>query len=300
MNRQDACDALLTWCSETGSGPLAAFKAASAHLGLAAWPAARALSQLGHVEFDYDNGRYSAAPTTLTTVPGLPGRLLLTGARPSGLLEQFAQAAAAGEADIDVSREPCHQFGSGPSTLYIDGDAADAAAFAQATGIAFCPQAHRLIADRLPAAVDAVAAHTPDDRFPHAKVDPYDLRARWDQPARDHSPGLWLYRTWGGLRTMVLFSHDGTALRALDSAYGPYLVDRPDDADPLVEYRQAHHLLIVYAAAPLPALHARAACLCSGRMPVRRDVAPGVAHDHYLNVDADTASSILESLGVAA
>jgi len=300
VNRQDAHDALLAWCSETGSGTLDAFKAACAHLQLPVWPTARALSQLGHVEFDYDTGRYAAAPVTLTTVPGLPGRLLLTGARTSGLLDELARAAADGDADFDVSREPCHQFGAGPSTLYIDGDAADAAQFAQAAGIGFCPQAHRLIADRLPDATDAVWAHTPDDRFPHAKIDPYDLRARWDLPARDHTPGLWLYRTFGGRRTMVLFHADRATVRAADSAYGPYLMDRPDDADPLIEYRQAHHLLIVLCTAPLPALHARAACLCSGRLPVRRDVAPGVAHDHYLNVDPDTAERVLSSLGVTA
>lgn len=300
MNRQDAHDTLLVWCSETGSGSLSAYRAACAHLDLAPWRVARALSQLGHVEFDYDTGRYAAAPTTLTTVPGLPGRLLLTGARPSGLLEHLARAAADGDADIDVSREPCHQFGTGPSALYVDGDAADAADFARAAGIDFCPHAHRLIADRLPDAADAAVAHTPDDRFPHAMIDPYDLRARWDRSARDHLPGLWDYRTFGGRRDMVLFSDDRPAMLALDSAYGPYMMDRPDDADPLAEYRAAHHLLVVLDAAPLPALHARAACLCSGRMPVRRDVAPGVAHNHYVNVDPDTASSILRSLGVPA
>jgi hypothetical protein len=300
VNRQDAHDALLTWCSETGSGTLAAYKAACAHLGLAAWPTAHALSQLGHVEFDDDSGRYAAAPTTLTTVPGLPGRLLLTGARPHGLLEDLATAASAGEADFDVSREPCPQFGAGPSTMYVDGDPADAVEFAADAGIAFCPQAHRLIADRLPVASAAVVAHTPDDRFPHAKVDPYDLRVRWDRPARDHSPGLWLYRTFGGRRTMVLFETDSQPLRTLDGAYGPYLMNRPADADPLIEYRSAHQLLIVLDSAPLPPLHARAACLCSGRLPIRRAVAPDVAHDHYLNVDAHTASTVLESLGAVA
>jgi hypothetical protein len=50
----------------------------------------------------------------------------------------------------------------------------------------------------------------------------------------------------------------------------------------------------------LPALHARCACLCSGRLPIRRDVAPGIAFHHYVNVDPHIGARILRSLGEAA
>jgi hypothetical protein len=75
-------------------------------------------------------------------------------------------------------------------------------------------------------------------------------------------------------------------------------MDRPENADPIVEYKEAHGLLIVNAATPLPALHGRAACLCSGRAPIRHHLAPGVEVDHFVNVDAMTAGRILRSLGV--
>jgi hypothetical protein len=35
-------------------------------------------------------------------------------------------------------------------------------------------------------------------------------------------------------------------------------------------------------------------------VPIRRDVAPGVAFDHFVNVDPQTAGRILQSLGAAA
>jgi hypothetical protein len=297
--RQDAHDALLTWCSETGSGTTRAFGDACRALGLPVSGAARVLSALGHVEFGWDTGRYAAAPTVLTTIPGLAGRMLLTGARPYGLIAHLAQTAESAELDVEVSREPHHQFGAGPSTVLIDGDPADGAAFAAAADIDFCPQAHLDIAAVLPeVSVDGGAGvpHRPDTRFPHALIDPHTLRPRWDAAEPDHTEGLWLYRTWGDRQQMILRT-PGESLLLADRDYGPYMLERPTDADPIVEYRPAHWILVVNAAAPLPHLHARAASLCSGRVPIRRHAAPGVAHDHYVNVDPDTAGRILTSLG---
>lgn len=301
--RQDAHDALLTWCSETGSGPTAAFRDSCRTLRLGVSTAARILSALGHVEFDWNSGRYAAAPTVLTTIPGLAGRMLLTGSRPFGLISRLAEIADSAEFDVDVAREPHHQFGNGPSTVLIDGDPADGAAFAAAAGadVEFCPQAHLNIAMALPdVSVEGGAAvpHRPDDRFPHAPIDPHTLRPRWDAAEPDGADGLWLYRTWGDRQQMILRSNGETLLLA-DRDYGPYMMERPTDADPIVEHRPAHDILVVNAAAPLPAPHARAASLCSGRVPVRRHAAPGVAYDHYVNVDPATAGRILTSLGAA-
>lgn len=304
MNPQEAWDALLTWCSETGSGTLVAFKRSCRHLGLAAWQAARVLCQLGHVEFDFDRSRYAAAPSTLTTIPGLPGRLLLTGARPYGLVAALAQQAQASTLDVDVWQEACHQFGRAPSTALIDADPADAQAFSAEAGVAFTAGAGEQISRRLPAIdiVTATVAHRPDLRFPHAAIDPYTFQARWDTAAHDVRQGLWQHTTFGGRRQMILHLNDehSEPRMVIDPSVAPYLMARPEDAAPIVEYRRSHRLLIVNAAAPLPALHARAACLCSGRMAVRRDAAPGVAHDHYVNVDPQVAERILRSLGVTA
>jgi hypothetical protein len=298
-------DALLTWCSERGSGTLDEFTASCAYLGLDAHDAMRGLSCIGHVEFDLRRRRFAAAPPTLATIPGLPAQLLLTGARPYGLVTILAQVAGQGNLDIDVHREGAPQFGYGPSTFFVEADARDAPAFCEQALIRFGADAHRVLADQLPdIRIDtATVAHTPDTRFPHARVDPHTFRARWDQDIEAHQPGLWLYRTFGGRPELLLVGGDGRGRLVLDNDYAPYLMDRPgmhddDPADPIIEYRRATRLLIVNAAAPLPILHARAACLCSGRLPIRRDVAPDVAYQHYVNVDPHTGRCILQSLGV--
>lgn len=302
MNAQEAWDALLIWCSEIGSAPIDEFRRSCRHLGLPATTATRRLSALAHVEFDWDSGRFAAAPTTMTAIPGLPGRMLLTGARPHQLIADLEAAASSSALDVDVSRDLCHQFGRGPSTAFIDADPAAAAAFCDAVGIGFAECASDQLAQHLPEirGHSATVAHRPEDRFPHALVDPHSFQPRWDEPAPEHEPGLWLYRSWGRRRKMILREGEGEPRMALDADAAPYLMKRPADADPIVEYRRSHHLLVVNAAAPLPALHARCATLCSGRVALRRDVAPGVAYDHYVNVDPQVAQRILRSLGEAA
>ncbi len=302
MNAQSAHDALLEWCSEMGSGKVDDFRASCAYLKLDAGVAARALDRLGHVEFDREGGRFAAAETTLTAIPGLPGRMILTGARPRGLLGRLAQINGESDLDVDVVREPCHQFGNGPSTMLVEADPADAPAFCELARIAYAPRAHAAIAELLPqvSVETASVAHRPDSRFPHALIDSYTFQPRWDLEISDGRPGLWLYRSWGWRRNMILRNEGDEPRLVLDEDYAAFLMERPDDADPIVEYKSAHSLLVVNTAAPLPKLHARAACLCSGRVPIRRDIAPGVATDHFVNVDASTADLILGSLGVCA
>ena len=300
MNIQDAHDALLTWCSEMGAGAIDAFRASCRHLQLPVGASAQTLGQLGHAEFDWEHGRFATAPTTLTTIPGLPGRLLLTGARPYDLVAGLADTAQRSQLDVDVWRDLCHQYGTGPSTAFIDASPDDAAAFCRQAGIRHTPCASTQIAEQLSAVSVATAtlAHRPDSRFPHALIDPYSFQPRWDEQAPDGREGLWLYRSWGRRKQMILRRGDQEPRIVLDAALAPYLMQRPADADPIVEYQRAHQRLIVDAGAPLPALHARSACLSSGRLPIRRDVAPGVAYEHYVNVPPNTAERIMRSLGV--
>jgi len=298
VNAQDAYDALLTWCSEIGGGSIDAFRRACRHVGLSTAPTARVLSALGHVELDWSDGRFAAAPTTLTAVPGLPGRMLLTGARPYGLVAQLQGAVNEADVDADVAREPRHQHGRGPSTMFVDAHPADAAELCRLAGIRYTACAAEQISALLPEITieSATVAHRPDERFPHAPVDPHSFRTHWDRSAQS-GPGLWTYRTWGGRRELILDDGEHEPRLVLDADAAPYLMSRPPDSDPIVEYRRVHQLLIVNAAAPLPALHARCATLCSGRVPIRRDVAPDVAYDHYVNVDAQVAERILWTLG---
>ncbi len=304
MNRQDAHDALLAWCSETGSGTIDSFRRSCRALELPVNRSARALSQLGHVEFDWQKGRYAAAPTTLTTIPGLPGLLLLTGSRPNNLIAEMAEIAAQSDLDVDVHRELQHQFGAGPSTAFVDVDPADGPEFCAEVGIDWSACASAEIAAVLPPLTveNATVRHRPDERHPHALLDMHTFRPRWDEGAGDGHEGMWFYRTWGRRYEMILRSSDAEPRLVLDPTYAPYLMDRagePGDIDPVVSYQRTHRLLTVNAAAPLPALHARCACLCSGRLPIRHDIAPGIAHEIYVNINPQTAELILRSLGAA-
>lgn len=52
MPKRDVYNTLLIWVSELGSGTYKQFADGCRHLGLEPGPAARALSQLAHVEWD--------------------------------------------------------------------------------------------------------------------------------------------------------------------------------------------------------------------------------------------------------
>jgi len=297
--RQDGHDALLWWCSEVGSGKTRAYLDACRYLGLDPWHAAWALSQLGHVEFDWRAGAFAAAPTVLTTIPGIPSRLLVCGARPAHFLEGLRRAAEDAQLNVNVSEAPCHQYGEGPSTILIDADPADAAQLAGAAGVAFVPAAHERLVTLLPAITAELVGEPeePDERFPRAPVDPDTFHVRWDwawDPGRD---GLWRYRTFNDPRATYL-RRDGGSLRLAAAEYGPYLMDRDPDAEPPVRYLEAGRVLAVEGYAPLPALHARAACLCSGRVPLRPRYDADTHEDHYVNVDPPTAERIMTSLRV--
>lgn len=298
-HRQDVHDALLWWCSEVGAGTTRHFLEVCRELSLDPWQTSWALSQLGHVEFDWRAGRFAVAPTVLTTIPEVPSRLLVCGARPSGLMEMLRLAADEAELNVTVAETPCHQFGEAPATVLIDADPADAETFALAAGIAWLPVAHQQLVELLPAVTpDTVGEpEEPDARFPHAPVDPDTFEARWDWDWDDGRNGLWRYRTFIDPRAAYLRRGD-SCLRLAAVEYGPYLMDRPADVEPPVRYQPASRVLAVDGLAPLPDLQARAACLCSGRMPLRQHFSPGVFEDHYVNVDSDTAGRIITSLGM--
>lgn len=296
--RQAAHDALLAWCSELGSGAWERFAQACAHLRLAATAAARGLSVLGHAEFDRRTRRFACAPATMTTVSAMPGRFLLCGQRPLGFVEQLRQSAERSGLDVDVAREPAHQFGAGPGTLFIDVDASDVETFARAAELRFAPDAALAISLALPPLTLELAGEptAPDERFPHCPVDPDTLQDRWDaerQPG--YSDGLWAWRTYRRRRAVYL-RRAGQWWHLPLAEHGPYLLQRPDDAPELLRYDPANRILAVDGGAPLPELHARAAVLCSGRLPLPQPYAPGFRDDHYVNVPADVADTIMTTL----
>lgn len=296
-DQRDAYDALLWWCSETGSGTWPQFREAAMHLRVRPVQAIGTLAALGHVEIAWAAGRWATAPTTLTTIPQLPGRLLVCGARPSHLTEHLRQVADAGGYDVLVDDEPIPQQAPGPATVLIDADPASAADFAAAAGVRFQPAAHRAIATVLgPLRLDEVAEPaTPDDRFPHCPIDPDTLEERWDLDVTEGADGLWAWQTWRRRAARYLRA-DGQWWYLPQSEHGPYLLPPAPTGEEHCRYEPAHQVLVVHGRAPLPALHARAVVLCSGRLPLRQHLAENTAEDHYVNIDEGTARMILASL----
>lgn len=294
---RDSYDALLWWVSELGSGSWLQFKAACTHLQLPPTRTITTLAALGHIEIAWTAGRWAVAPTTLTTIPGLPARLLICGARTSYLTERLRRVADDGGYDVLVTSEPIAQQAPGPATVYLDADPADAEDFADAAGLCFAPAAHLAMAAALgPVRLDDVGEPaTPDERFPHCRIDPDTLAERWDEDSAEGAEGLWAWQTWARRAARYLRA-DGQWFYLPQAEHGPYLLAPRPVGEEHCCYEPAHDLLIVNARAPLPALHARAAVLCSGRLPLRQHLAEDIAEDHYVNVDQATATLILTSL----
>lgn len=295
--QQRAHDALLRWVSELGWGSWERLREACEQLRLAPGRAIRGLSVLGHAEMSWRARRFACAPATLTTIPAIPGRLLLCGARHTGLLSELGRLASEHELDVDVEPAGAHQFGLGPTTVLIDADPATAGELCDLAGLRFCPQAAEAIATALPAVrfPASVEPASPDERFPRCPLDPDTLEPRWDAAGSGgYADGLWSWEGFQGRRSFL--RRDGDWFHVPVREHGPYLVERPAGAPELLRHDPANRLLYVNARAPLPELHARAACLCSGRLPLRQHYAADHAEDQYVNVPRAVAEPIVASL----
>ncbi|MEI6726860.1 MAG: hypothetical protein WCN81_11645, partial [Actinomycetes bacterium] len=293
-DRQDRWDWLLTWASEMGAGGWAEWKDACGELGIEPNEAARVLSQLGHVEFDRGGDTFASAAGTLVGIAGLDGLFFLTGARTFGTVEQLRELASQSGLDVEVAA-PVGQGGRGPSTVLVECALEAVEEFAEAAGLILEGEAERL-AGLLPRTDLGLVGElrAPDLRYPHCRMDHVSLRPQWGTPSGDEEPGLWLVR---GLRRYEFY------LRERDDwwhipirEFAPYLVSVELADPPLIEYEEATWLLHVRSCAALPPLHARAATLCSGRLPIRRPRADEYL-ETYVNVGPGSAASIMSSLG---
>lgn len=293
--RQEAHDRLLGWCSEIGSGEWAQFRRACEYLRLPAYEALRGLQALGHLEIDWQAGVWACTPAVLVELASLPGRLLLTGARTNGALETLRERVREQEVDADVLG-PYPQRGVGPSTVHLEVDPTSYPFLQERLGLTIITDAaERLAALLAPATLEVISApFIPDERFPAAPIDPDTLRAQWGEPG---SPGAaWVQLLPGNRPVWHVRDANGRARRLAAGEWAPYVAQRGEGAVPLVRYDPAHNALVVDAAAPLPALHARTACLCSGRLAYRRHHAPQTADDRWPGVPETIARTIIASL----
>jgi hypothetical protein len=94
-----AGDEVLQWASELGSGRWDTLQEGILHvckkhkLNIRPWVLVSQLSNLGHLDMDWDAQKWSIAKPALNIVPGLGLCAILTGSRPHFLLELFNDAA---------------------------------------------------------------------------------------------------------------------------------------------------------------------------------------------------------------
>ena len=283
----NAYDTLLEWASELGEGPWESWKAASADLGVEPNQAARGLSSLGHVEFDWVASRFNCAPPTAVLTLHSSGCVLITGARRRGqrkALEQLYEQ----NSDISVELLPPVSQPTGPATWLVEADLADVGRFCGLAGMRFEIDSGRRIAQAMPqATLEAVGEREhPDGRFPRRWFDP---RRRVFCPERPGGgeEGLWWVEEYR--REAAFVRRRGEWFRVPTREYGPF-VAYPEV--PFMTYQSRLGFLTVDNKTPLPPLLARAATLQSGRLPSPE----GAARHTYVNVDEELAKLIRDRL----
>ncbi len=292
-------DLLLRFLSEKGSGTWRDLKQAfdwiwgtTDNPAEKAWIAARDLAALGHLEIAWDQDAvWSVAPPLLTMLPRSGGRAFVTGAR-TGVLDRRLEEVAA-KRGLWIDR--CgRQFG--PQTLLLASSShLDAEDFAAEAGIGYTY-----------AVADQIAALLPDlprymEGFPPGHELPAGFDAEWFEPATQQwqevtetaERGLYRTRTFDG-QVFALLDATSQWRRPVKEC-GIYEVLRWEGLS-VLRYSRSRGELQVAAGVPLPALHARAACLCSGRLPriqYRRGQSPLLIYD---NIPAAVATRIAGSL----
>lgn len=291
---KNAYDTLLEWASERGQGSWQQWRAACTALAIdEPSRAARRLSALGHVEFDWVDNRFACAPPTATLTLRASGCLLLTGARPRGLRNELSRLVEEDDTlDVDL-RDPIEQDG-GPATWLVEAEMDELERFCTLAALELHVHAGRRLLEALPPASLEAAGEPgrPSGRFPRSWFQP--TPPFWLRPERPDGgeEGLWWVEEYR--RKAAFVCRDGAWFRIPVREYGPYLA-YPEVA--FAAYNEPMALLEVEDRAPLPPLIARALTLQSGRLPKKTR-----AGKHgYVNVDVELAALVRTKLesGVA-
>lgn len=297
---------LLEWASECGSGSNEDFKQAYDWLiarritGREAppyWQALNTLSLLGHVEIDWQNGRWVSAPPVLTLLPSGRAVALLTGGRTRRLLHLLSEFIA-DERTMGIAPPVRHQQDHAPDAIFLAvEDDAEVRRLAIELGIFYVYSVAQCLSAILPS-LDSYLAIAETTYKPQG----YDVRRfnsdrlYWTTVDDDLKPGLYEYATWGPPRHIWV---DGQGKRLLvDRTVGIYAELRRGSKTVIAhDTAGIEPRFTVPSAAPLPPLHARAVAMCSG-------LAPAAARDQwhrwnwrFENVPVEIAHAITSSLG---
>lgn len=262
-------DRLLTFLSEKGEGRWDDLKeawrwiaGAAGDPGSQAWIAARDLEALGHIEVAWEHElSWCAAPPLLTMIPRSGGRVFLTGARTRHLEAQLEKTTD----DLNLWVDECDQR-SGPRTIYVACKSSEQIGeLARALEIDYTYQVAEQIAALLPS-LRSYEALDQEGELPRGlEAEFFDVASlSWKESETRDTSGLYRVRTYTG--QLYGLRHATGAWARVVKEVGVYTVLRWAE-ESVLRYSEATEELTVPVEARLPTLHARAATLCSGRLP---------------------------------
>ncbi|MGA5521294.1 hypothetical protein [Streptomyces pseudogriseolus] len=302
---------LLRWLSESRSGKASALRdgirghATAWGLELsqyADWDWMRKATALGFIDVDLRADRWSAAPPVLTRLPHADGLALLTGARTARISARVEAAATECMELITVPHRPEPGEAPLPDTLLLQyEDPRTLPDTAEFLGARYVPCAALGLMEMLPRAVPGPESAPPGGSGA-ATLEKYDPRLQRFVPvARDDEDGL--YRWRGADYARLTRVRRNGVFHTVDRETGVYL-ELARHRTGVMRWRPEAGAgragigrLFVDRYAPLPALHERAAVLCSGFPPVVGKHAQTRAYDNVPRALAEAlAASLLQNL----
>jgi len=291
----------LEWLSERGSGRWPLFVAAHDWLfnagrsqseGIKATWTARTLSDLGHIEVDWQGERWSVTPSILTVLPTAGARSLLTGGRTRTLMRRLDEETSESVTDNIVFAR--HHQDEGPDAIFlVSRDETDIEELASRLGINYDYSAADSLSVALPSLDSYLAVSETTPAPTGYEVQRFDATSlRWSTAGADVAPGLYAYEVYGPARQRVVtqsgMSHE------VERAIGIYAELRRTSTQVLKwSADDVNGTLIVPGQAPLPNLQARAATACSG---LAATFSKSSSTRRYVNVPLVIAERIAVSL----
>jgi hypothetical protein len=194
-------------------------------------------------------------------IPRSGGRVFVTGARTRHFIARLYKAAKARDLWIDESG-----LQRGPTSIYVACQShLDAEALAADLGVGYTYQAAEQIAGLLPPLAAYSRLSDPRELPRGLELERFDTGSlEWTETDRRDEAGLYRCRTYEG-HLYALLDAMGHWHRTIKEI-AAYEVLRWESR-PVLTYAEEAETLTVPAEVSLPALHGRAATLCSGRLP---------------------------------
>ncbi|MBT2488062.1 hypothetical protein J7E96_05845 [Streptomyces sp. ISL-96] len=302
-------DLLLRWLSERGAGELSEVKQGMWWLAAKHCPDVesgapgrwlRDAVSLGHLDIDWRNRRWCAAPPVLTRLPQARGLAVLAGSRTVAFDTRLAQAVQDGLVELFQvsSSRPARDIPL-PVSLFVQfNDEAGLRSWAVELGVSYASCFALQGAALLPPL--RLEARTSEPEF-GKPLEQYDLdRREYCAVRRPQCDGLYRLKRRDGKRVcQVLINGEWYETSHEDGVYS-VLGARNPESDVLRWLpekdgcRERFGTLHVDWGYPLPDLHRRVAVMCSGLAPRINERAENLAYD---NVPEAVALKIANSLG---